>query len=648
MAIIAIPPPKTTAVQLPFWRRLRWSLIQYFVLLAVVPLAVVVYITLSQINAQSTRQVFGALESVSGLKADQIRQWLHSGAEIMITIFDPDTTTSMVAAVTSQNEEIAREVSQNLEGLIKRNDNATDVVKIFEKYFLYTLDGRVVAASSSADLGKSVQRQPYFASSLTGSFTQPPYYSVGTGQLTIIHTEPLMSNGKVVGVLAGQLSVDTLSKIMTVRAGLGETGETYLVSNENNYFLTPSRFDQFNQPRAYHSTGIDNALDGKNGSGLYTAYRGVSVLGYYRWIPELQAGLIAEQDESEALAATRTVFSTSLLVAILSALLAILIGLNRITRISRPLRVLTDTATQIAGGNLNLRANVKERNEIGLLSDAFNQMTGQLAQNIQKLDNQIEEVERTNKQLQIATAQARESARLKSEFMSTMSHELRTPLNAMLGFTGILLAGMDGKIDETAHYMLERVELNAKRLLGLINDILDISKVEAGRMEVVAKPVELQQLVNQWDAQTGVLARQKGLEFAIEYNPALPKTVILDRERVTQVITNLLSNAFKFTEKGKVQLTVTMNGDKLIMKVSDSGIGIPPHALNYIFDEFRQVDGSWRRNYGGSGLGLAIVRNLCRIMDGKVSVESKLGEGSVFTVTLPLRTVEEAQPVTVG
>jgi signal transduction histidine kinase len=622
---------------LRFWQRLRWNLIFYFVLLALLPLVIVVYITLSQITAQSARQVFGQLESVSELKADQISQWLDGAKQITQTIIASNTGQVMIDALSSPDDTLRSGLSTSLKSLI--DDSRT---RIIDRYFLYDMDGRVIAASKIDDLGKIVQRQPYFAASLTNSHTQPPYYAVNTGELTIIHTEPIYRGDRIVGVLAGQLNVETLSQIMSGRVGLGETGETYLVSSENNYLLTPSRFPDTPQSRAYRSFGIDNALQGKSGSGVYTDYHGEMAFGYYRWIPELQAGLLAEQDESEALAATRTVLNSSLIVAIVAVLVAIVIGFNRISRISRPLRALTITATHISNGNLSLRSQIKQRNEIGLLADAFNQMTGQLQQNIEKLDHQLVEIDRTNRQLQIASAQAREAARLKSEFMATMSHELRTPLNAMIGFTGILLSGMDGEMDKSAHYMVERVEANSKRLLGLINDVLDISKIEAGRMDVVEKPVVLRQMVEQWHSQNSVLAREKSLTFDVSVDPALPPSVLLDRERVTQVIVNLISNAIKFTEKGGVRLEVTREADNLLFKVTDTGIGIPPHALNYIFDEFRQVDGSWRRNYGGTGLGLAIVRNLCRIMNGKVSVESKLGEGSTFIIQLPLKEVQAA------
>jgi signal transduction histidine kinase len=247
-----------------------------------------------------------------------------------------------------------------------------------------------------------------------------------------------------------------------------------------------------------------------------------------------------------------------------------------------------------------------------------------------------------NTELVKANNLATESARLKSEFMSTMSHELRTPLNAMLGFCGILLEGMGGEIDDDARHMIERVNSNSSRLLTLINEVLDLAKIEAGRMELMSRAFSPRTLSEQWKSQMHVLAQQKGLTFDIEVDPSLPDTLYGDSDRITQIVINLLSNAFKFTENGGVKLELKRedSNPNWILRVTDSGVGIPPHAINYIFDEFRQVDGSSRRVYGGTGLGLAIVRNLCLMMKGNVKVTSELNKGSVFTVTLPCITTQ--------
>jgi signal transduction histidine kinase len=261
-------------------------------------------------------------------------------------------------------------------------------------------------------------------------------------------------------------------------------------------------------------------------------------------------------------------------------------------------------------------------------------MAAQLRVTIANLKQQAVELQALNEKVS-------ESSRLKSEFLSTMSHELRTPLNAIIGFSGILLEGMAGQIDNTARYMIEATYTSSQNLLSLINNVLDISKIEAGRLEIVTTPFQSRDMIDQWKTQTEILAKQKGLVFEVKLDSALPLSLNGDRERITQIAINLLSNAFKFTDRGRVTMDVGWQDSTFTLRVSDTGIGIPPHALSYIFDEFRQVDASAQRSQNGTGLGLAIVRKLCSAMGGNIFVNSKLGEGSIFTVTLPMQAISD-------
>lgn len=326
-----------------------------------------------------------------------------------------------------------------------------------------------------------------------------------------------------------------------------------------------------------------------------------------------------------------------LLIVVMVVIIVLIVATLRFMRrrVAIPLRALRKAVEELRAGDMAHRVDGRHfyPDEIGLLAATLNEMA--------------EQVETRNRTLEWANQMAQDSSRVKSEFLATMSHELRTPLNAILGFSGVLLGGMAGKIDEKAHKLISRVEVNARRLLNLINDVLDISKIEAGRMDLVETAVSPAQLVEAWKADIDVMAAEKGLTVTTEIDPALPPQIVIDKDRLTQIVTNLLSNAVKFTEKGGVRLTWGVRGKLLTILVEDTGVGIPPHAMNYIFEEFRQVDGSYRRVYGGTGLGLAIVRHLCRLMGGIVQVSSELGKGSAFTVTLPLKTTadEPAQPV---
>jgi signal transduction histidine kinase len=218
-----------------------------------------------------------------------------------------------------------------------------------------------------------------------------------------------------------------------------------------------------------------------------------------------------------------------------------------------------------------------------------------------------------------------------------MSHELRTPLNAVIGYTEIQLAGMAGEMNEEQREYQERVLANADHLLSLINDVLDLSKIEAGRMDLALKPFPVRDWLEEIMQENRVLAEQKGLVFRAEVDRRLPETVVGDRSRIKQMLVNLVGNAIKFTEKGSI-LVILRPADKANWQliVKDSGVGIPSHMQETIFEEFRQVDGSARRQHGGSGLGLAIVRKFAVMMGGSVRVSSEANQGSTFTITLPI------------
>lgn len=250
----------------------------------------------------------------------------------------------------------------------------------------------------------------------------------------------------------------------------------------------------------------------------------------------------------------------------------------------------------------------------------------------------IKELESTVNELKIASRIAAENSRLKSEFLATMSHEMRTPMNAIEGFTSIMLSKMGGASynDKTESY-LQKVNSNSKRLLALINDFLDLSRIESGRLELANMPINPAQMAARWHHDFGVLAETKALKFIMDISPDVPDVLYGDEESITKIAVNLLGNAFKFTDSGSVHLTLTYQDGHLVFSVADTGIGIPPHAREYIFDEFRQVDQSSKREYGGTGLGLTIVQRLARAMGGTVTLDSDLGKGSTFTIRLPLK-----------
>ncbi|TEU14370.1 MAG: GAF domain-containing protein [Anaerolineales bacterium] len=242
---------------------------------------------------------------------------------------------------------------------------------------------------------------------------------------------------------------------------------------------------------------------------------------------------------------------------------------------------------------------------------------------------------RAYEELQKTAEQLKEMDRLKTQFLANMSHELRTPLNSIIGFSRVILKGIDGPINEQQRDDLTSIYNNGQHLLGMINDILDISKIEAGKMELIFEPVDVQQIISGVMSTAIALVRDKPIELEQEVAPNLP-IVRADGTRLRQVILNLLSNAAKFTEEGQITLRAWADEEQITISVEDTGIGILPEHQATIFEEFRQVDASTTRRTGGTGLGLAISRHFVEMQGGRLWVESEPGVGSTFTFTLSI------------
>jgi PAS domain S-box-containing protein len=259
------------------------------------------------------------------------------------------------------------------------------------------------------------------------------------------------------------------------------------------------------------------------------------------------------------------------------------------------------------------------------LEERIRAATADLAEQNARLQWQSQEVERAN--------------RLKSEFLASMSHELRTPINALIGYSALLIDGVLGDINERQRDALRRGRAAAEHLLALINDILDLAKIEAGKMPLHLEDVELRDVIGEVSQQIEPMVRKKALEFVVDIGLECP-ALHTDRTKVRQVLLNLLSNAVKFTNKGRVSVVARCAeiGDGVRIDVVDTGIGIREKDLPAIWEDFRQVDQSRTREYGGTGLGLSITRKLLDRLGGTVSVRSKYGDGSVFSVLLPQRT----------
>lgn len=308
--------------------------------------------------------------------------------------------------------------------------------------------------------------------------------------------------------------------------------------------------------------------------------------------------------------------------------------------------ILEQSWTAINVSYENLMAGERTRifaDQLSILNQQLEAQTEELQQQAAEMQEQAQELQLTSEELQEQNLKLDEQKKqvesaniLKSEFLSNMSHELRTPLNSIMALSRVLLVQAKDKLSDEENSYLEIVERNGKNLLSLINDILDLSKIEAGKMEILTSTISIGAIAQMVNESMQSLAVEKDLKLNLIVADNLPK-VETDEVKFHQALLNIVSNAVKFTEKGNVDILVEQSSEDIIVKVKDSGIGISEEMLPYVFDEFRQVDGTSSRKYEGTGLGLAISNKLLSVLGGSISVQSELGRGSVFTINIPIK-----------
>ncbi len=351
------------------------------------------------------------------------------------------------------------------------------------------------------------------------------------------------------------------------------------------------------------------------------------------------AGLHAQRAASVLSGALLTVLVSS--VAIVMIVIAVQQMLN-------PLRDLADAAHTLAKGDLTRRAPARGVGEIGVLARTFNEMADQLERSYQSIEHTVRErtleLEQRTAELERARIRAEAASRAKSDFLANMSHEIRTPMTAILGYAEVL--GDPGQSDEQRALAVQTIRSNAGLLLGIINDILDLSKIEAGRLELEKITTCPTRLLYEVESLMRVRAQSKGLTLRLEFDSDMPTEVLTDPTRLRQVLLNLVGNAVKFTESGEVTIRARLidglpaekgGGPLLRIDVCDTGVGIPPDLGAKLFQPFTQADETMTRRFGGTGLGLSISKRLVTMLGGELTFTSEPGKGSVFTVELPVR-----------
>jgi signal transduction histidine kinase len=469
-------------------------------------------------------------------------------------------------------------------------------------------------------------------------YISPVYVDSVTNEPMVILAVPESSIlGEFQGTLVAEVNLKFMWDLVN-QLQIGDQGLAYVVDRQGNLiaFSDTARVLKGENVSQLQVVGefIDNPPSTqKDAMSLYPGIKGITVVGTYVPLETPDWAVITEVPWGEAYREVVREAALSLGIILFMAVMAGLLGISIARRLVVPLVKLTETATRIARGERTLQAEVGGPWEVVSLATAFNSMTSQLQDLIGNLEQRV--AERTAELEQKALDLTRVN-QYKSEFLASMSHELRTPLNAILTFNELLSIGTFGPVNEEQVDYLQKSLQSGKHLLSLINDVLDVAKIQSGKMKLfVEKDFDIAAELKSIVASTAVLLKDKPITFNTDIDPEFPP-MMCDKRRTRQVLLNLVSNAVKFTEQGSITLAAKQRGNGVLFSVSDTGPGIAPEDQPMIFEPFVQTEAGIQ-HAGGTGLGLPITKNLVEAHGGRIWLESTPGKGSTFYVLMPLK-----------
>ncbi len=493
---------------------------------------------------------------------------------------------------------------------------------------------------------------------LTGVWTEP-YFDKGGGNIYMTtFSAPFFREGRFIGVATIDIPLEPLKQLISSLQG--EQGQRFLLLSAQQRIL-------YSDNAEYIGRSLNDVIQELDRPDIEAAFEQAFTSGnthmlklpgwqstHTQWINPamIESGgwmLLSIQDEQRALAFLNQQERRA--IAVLSSVFvaSVLAVWLLLVWVTRPLSNLSQAVEEVGKGNMDIHIKRQSEDEIGDLAASFANMVRQLSSREtalrelnENLEKRVEERTIELKSLQVGLEQARDAAddanQAKSAFLANMSHELRTPMNAILGYSEMLMEEAEDLEQEETIPDLKKIHQSGTHLLALINDVLDLSKIEAGKMEAFAEEIDLNMLMDEASAIAHPLLEKNKNSLIIKRNEDLG-SAYQDMTKLRQTLFNLLSNAAKFTHEGTVTLHINRTEEAevswLTFAVSDTGIGIAEDKVEHVFEEFAQADNSTTRDYGGTGLGLAISRRFCRLLGGDLSVHSELGEGSTFTIRIP-------------
>jgi signal transduction histidine kinase len=640
------------------------KLLLWFLVIALAPLGMVSHGLVRRSETAWSHELYARLGAVAHGTAERIERYATEQRNVVTALADSPAVVRAfeeLAALPRDPRELDRLMA--LSERLRRDLRYYDDQAGYTNLFLIDLDGNVGFAMHpdpcqetnlytgpcrGRELAKVFDRAKTIMETELSDFALDPW----RGSPAAFVAAPTLAGGKVRGVVALHLSNAAMHHIVNSDAGLGQTGEVVVSARDGDamVFVTPVRHDpeaafRRSLPLASDTMQVlSAAVQGVQRAGLMTDYRGVETVAVGRYLPSLRWGMVVKQDVNEAFALMRSQRDLALLTGGVTVIGVILLAFAVARSIAGPIARLTRAVRRIADGDLDQAITPRGRDEIGVLAHAFNAMTLRLRELYATIEQRIHvrtrELEEANAALRRARDAAERASRAKTTFLANMSHELRTPLNAILGYTELLLDEARKRADQVLAGELDSIQQAGQHLLGLVDELLDLARIEAGKVILVHEEVEVAEVVRSAIQVVRPNITRNGNQLVIELAAELG-TARLDVQKTRQILINLLGNAAKFTRQG----TITVTGQRtdghdgcparLSLAVVDTGVGIERARLPCLFEPFETGDASTTRKHGGAGLGLALSQRLAQHMGGRITVSSAPGQGSTFTLELP-------------
>ncbi len=591
--------------------RIRSEQIIFFLIISIIPLSAVVYVSYEHSQEVIRNSVNTNLLVVTENTGKAIDNWMDARKDDI----------RIISAIAENSEK--EKFRKYLSSFQNEHEGA------YQEFFIIDPDGNVIFSTLHNPV--NTVKEPFLREALEGRlFISDVSLSNTTNLPEVIITNPIRKNGTITGIIGARVSIENLYMIIE-GIDIGRSGEIFLVNNKGELIFHKDRFRILHE-NINNNFAVKEVIYEKRGVGDYINYKGENVLGSYYWLALYRWGLIVEQNRDEAYADMMTLEKETAVISIFAVFCVVLVAIVISKRMTEPIESLKNGGVNLVKGHFK-PISVTSKNEIGELTEIFNQTAQELLEIRKKLETKIElankDLEEKNKELILANEELKKLDGLKSDFLSLVSHELKTPLSA-IRTSAEFLDSKETVEPDIRKEMLDNVISNVDRLTRLINDILDLSKIEAGKMEFYYEKVNVKEIAKVAIENIRYLALKNNIAVSMEI-PEKLSPVIADRDKIIIVLNNLLSNSLKFIHNGgRVLLSAIEEKDNILIRVEDDGIGIDEDKIGKIFDKFYQADSSSRRKTGGSGLGLTISSGIIKAHGSEISVESEPRKGSVF------------------